>query len=398
MDLSFDQQQAYDKIGDWIKNPDGKRVFNLRGYAGTGKTTIAKHLATQASGDVIFAAPTGKAAHVLRCQGLPSEVMTLHKLLYSPNGENPSVEKIRQEIANLKMEKADEKEIQKLRDKLHVEMKRNHLSFSYNPVSLLNTVALIIVDESSMVNDSVAEDLLRLNKPILTLGDPGQLPPVTGSGYFSRMEADWLLTEIHRQARDSPVIQLATMVRKGSYPTLGRYGTSEVVPRASITEAWAHPDAGQVLCGRNRTRIVWNKAIRRKRGYEGLLTIDERLICLKNNYDFLTWNGCIYKVVNIYSTGSDDRLGVDVLDDEGTELAFEIMVEDLRGNGAELTKNDREGSVEVTYGYTITVHKSQGSQWPSVQIIDESTLFGNTAQQHLYTAITRAQDRVTIAI
>jgi len=395
MNLSFDQQAAYDKIGDWLKRRT-KPVFNLQGYAGTGKSTIAKHLASQANGETIFCAPTGKAAHVLRSQGVSA--MTIHKLLYSPNGENPEIENLRQNISDLKqLNPVPEDKLTKARDQLHDLMKRSNLSFSYNPLKLDN-VGLIVIDESSMVNDNVAEDVLRLNKPILALGDPAQLPPVAGSGFFSRGEPDWLLTEIHRQASGSPVIRLATTVRQNRPLELGSYGDSRVIRRADIDESWADPASGQILVGKNKTRLMWNKAVRRKRSFEGDIVQNEKLICLKNNYDYFVWNGCIYSVTDISPGTRPNRIFVDVLDDEKQFYSFEILEEDLRGQGAEVTGWERDGCVEVTYGYAITVHKSQGSQWPVVQIVDESSSFGLHSRNHLYTAITRAQEKVTVAI
>ena len=87
--------------------------------------------------------------------------------------------------------------------------------FLLNEQSLLRDAELIVLDEVSMVGDDMARDLLAFGKPILVLGDPGQLPPIKGEGAFTEAQPDVMLTEIHRQAAESAIIRLATMARQG---------------------------------------------------------------------------------------------------------------------------------------------------------------------------------------
>ena len=84
-----------------------------------------------------------------------------------------------------------------------------------------------------MVGEDMARDLMSFKKPILVLGDPGQLPPIKGEGAFTNVAPDIMLTEIHRQAAESAIIRLATMAREGQPIGFGSYDAmSPRCPRA----------------------------------------------------------------------------------------------------------------------------------------------------------------------
>src|SRR5262249_60485852 len=160
------QAAALKAVAQWHRT-GAKQVFRLYGYAGTGKTTLATHFAAGIGGTVAFAAFTGKAAHVMRNKGC-SNATTIHGLIY-------------------RLEKADEK---------------GKPIFILNPDSHARRTRLIVIDEASMVNATIGRDLLGFRVPIVVIGDPAQLPPVEGAGFFTTGEPDFMLTEIHRQARD----------------------------------------------------------------------------------------------------------------------------------------------------------------------------------------------------
>jgi exodeoxyribonuclease-5 len=189
---------------------------------------------------------------------------------------------------------------------------------------------------------------------------------------------------------------MATDVREGRPLVLGQYGDgSAVIPRGEATEALAQPDV-QVLCGKNATRHGWNAAIRRKRGFTGLLNPGETLVCLRNDYDLSMWNGALYTV---QACGEEycGRIPVTLCaEGEIDRIETEILVADLFGRGMEVMHNDRYDSAEMNYGYVLTTHKSQGSQWPNVAVLDESSVFKGQKDRWLYTAITRAEKTVTV--
>ena len=178
MKFSPEQDAALKAVAQWLKT-GRPQVFRLFGFAGTGKTTLARHIADGIDGDVLFAAFTGKAAQVMRAKGC-GNARTLHSLIYRPRGET-------------------------------TEEKTGEVSptFALNRRSPAAKASLIVVDECSMVDEALGKDLLSFGAPVLVLGDPGQLPPVSGGGYFTEAQPDALLTEVHRQARENPIIAMA---------------------------------------------------------------------------------------------------------------------------------------------------------------------------------------------
>ena len=156
-------------------------------------------------------------------------------------------------------------------------------SFVLNRSSVASKAALIVIDECSMVDEDLGRDLLSFGKPVLVLGDPAQLPPVKGGGFFTAELPDAMLTEVHRQARDNPIIRLSMAVREGQPLPLGAYGESRVIRRRDI-DADAVMRADQVLVGLNRTRRLYNGRIRELSGYRNPMPGEgEKLVCLRND-------------------------------------------------------------------------------------------------------------------
>ena len=137
--------------------------------------------------------------------------------------------------------------------------------FALNPQSDAADAKLIVLDEVSMVGEEMARDLMSFGKPILVLGDPGQLPPIKGEGAFTRDAPDVMLTEIHRQAAESAIIRLATMARQGEPIGFGEYDRCVAKMRkGDVTPAQALR-SGQLICGMNATRLQLNNAMRARR-------------------------------------------------------------------------------------------------------------------------------------
>src|SRR6187401_3187783 len=241
------QDSALKAVADWLKAKPGKNgtppIFRLFGYAGTGKTTLARHIADGVGGEVKFAAFTGKAALVMRNKGCDN-ASTIHSLIYRAREsgvEQPSFE-----------------------------------LWDDAPAS---KAKLIVIDECSMVDAELGRDLMSFDCPLLVLGDPAQLPPIQGGGYFTDAEPDAMLTEVHRQARDNPIIRLSMDIRAGLSLVEGQYGDTQVVRRANLDPKRVL-GADQVLVGRNVTRRAYNARLRERRGFAGPLPLaGDKLVC-----------------------------------------------------------------------------------------------------------------------
>src|SRR6185295_7452038 len=230
-DFTPHQDAALKAVGAWLKDGPGERgtppLFRLFGYAGTGKTTLARHLAAHIDGEVKYAAFTGKAALVMRRKGCAG-ASTIHSLIYrarESGEETPTFE-----------------------------------LWHDAPAS---KAKLIVIDECSMVDAELGRDLMSFGVPLLVLGDPAQLPPIQGGGFFTEVEPDAMLTEVHRQAEDNPIIRLSMDIRAGLELEPGRYGESAIVMRNDL-DPQRVVEADQVLVGRNATRRSYNMRMRQR--------------------------------------------------------------------------------------------------------------------------------------
>ncbi|MEO0329178.1 MAG: ATP-dependent RecD-like DNA helicase [Pseudomonadota bacterium] len=373
MKFSPQQDQALVDVERWLKAGD-RQVFRLFGYAGTGKTTLARHLAEGVDGDVLFAAFTGKAAQVLRSRGA-SNASTIHSLIYRPRGEE-----------TVEDEETGKTEVLPM--------------FSLNRQSALSKAALIIIDECSMVDEQLGRDLLSFGTPVLVLGDPGQLPPVSGGGFFTEHEPDVLLEEIHRQALDNPIVELARQVRSGNSVMIGDYGdTTKVIPKSQV-DADLVLTADQVLVGINRTRRRYNERLRQLKEFEGPLPASgDKLVCLRNDPQKGLLNGSLWQVTSAARTVKQSMNVLIRAEDEGVErysAKVKLLKAAFEEPEREIPWQIKRRHDDFDYGYALTVHKAQGSQWDNVVLFDESYAFREHRDRWLYTAITRAANTLTV--
>jgi len=360
MTWSPQQDEALKAVARWLK--EGKpQVFRLFGYAGSGKTTLARSFAEALDGEVVFGAFTGKAALVLREKGC-KDARTIHSMIYKPrdvDAEEPS--------------------------------------FVLNEDSVAAKADLIIIDECSMVDAELGRDLLSFGKPVLVLGDPAQLPPVKGGGYFTEAEPDIMLTEVHRQAADNPIIRMSMLVREGGGLSHGAYGESRVIRREDI-DASAVVEADQVLVGLNNTRRAYNRRMRALFGHEASLPEPgDKLVCLRNERKKGLLNGSMWIVKTTAAVRNKKlRLGIVPEDDPNRKALRVGVLPDYFLAGEEaIPFAQRRESEAFDYGYALTVHKAQGSQWDHVALFDESGAFREHRARWLYTAVTRAARRLT---
>jgi exodeoxyribonuclease-5 len=387
------QAAALDAVGKWLRDPNAPQVLRLFGYAGTGKTTLARHLAALQDGPVYFAAFTGKAAAVLREAGCPNAT-TLHSLIYLPfDKSRAKLDELKRSLDALSPSHPDfpeakgdyEAELYKVRTP----------GFNLNPDAEIRGAKLVVVDEVSMVDKKLGRDLESFGTKILVLGDPAQLPPVDGAGYFTNATPDILLTEIHRQAADNPIIRWATAVRRGELLPFGDAGRAKKIKRDRMSPEVLSTLVDAILTGKNETRRTINAKVRKHRKFSSVYPMKgDALICLMNKHDLGFLNGVVCRASNDAAQVSDEMVMMDVLY-EGrnyTSLACDAAI--FRGEEGDWTRK----YLQFDYGYAMTVHKAQGSQWRRVAIWDDG--FGKREpvqrRRWLYTAITRAQEELII--
>lgn len=385
VNLSKDQEKALKDILEWFKKDKEKMGFvTLGGFAGTGKTTLIAILRQELAKinkdlKVGFVAYTGKAARVLKTKLKEQNIIlkgdsvsTIHSLIYSP-------------IIN------DKDEIIGWQTKEEIEPN------------------LIIVDESSMVDETIWHHLLKYKIPIIAVGDHGQLPPIKGN--FNLMQKPHLkLEEIHRQARENPIIGLSIearekgMITSGKYSSgVGKFSSSDLDFQESMNEMLENYNPETlILCGYNSTRRKLNNHIRNVLGFDSPNpSSGDRVICLRNNHKQNIYNGMLGTIVHIEK--KDKHWYLAEIDMDGENEIYEgfISVEQFNceaslnftGKRAKIMEGDL-----FDFGYALTVHKAQGSQAKKVILFEErfKQMSDDDWKRWLYTAVTRAEEELYI--
>ena len=411
--LTDDQERAKNLIAEWYFNTEDQ-VFVLSGYAGTGKTFLIDYvvrevLKMKVGSEAAFVSPTGKAAANLVKNGTLAG--TVHSLIYIRNEDDFDVNEDgeiidREELSFIKKEKIDEK------------------------------IKLIIIDEASMINETVLTDLLSFGVKCLFSGDGAQLPPVNGTCPLLA-NPHYTMKEIVRQAADNPIIQVATMARKGLPIPYGNYGDTVCVIRKGALKGEERKrlflKADQIICGRNVTRNRINEEVRAYKGIpqsEVLPTEGEKLICTLNDWEKPLDTGKKFHLVNgIIGRAYDVKEQPDELAtmefqadflDYGVKVPFDTGIftkgkyQHSYGQRAvhlvdgtvvheynyELLRRLKAVAEEpicrFEFAYAVTCHKAQGSEFDFVIVFDEAWAFGEEKDRWLYTAITRAKEKLLI--
>lgn len=346
--LNAEQARAVDAFAEVHRGRRGR--LTLGGYAGTGKTTVIRAIVERyGTKGLAVCAPTGKAAHVLRSKGVEG-ACTLHSLIYTPRGTGA------------------DGQVRFVRTKGEVPR-------------------VVIVDEASMLSVQLVRDLERVVKYVFYVGDHGQLEPV-GDDPGLMLAPDIRLEAIHRQAEDSPIITFAHHVRLGHAPAT--FGAD-----ARVQHGWTADlaDFDVILVGYNESRRKVNAWVREQRGFSGKLPqVGEQIICLRNSSDYEVWNGMTATVRTIDTTRC--RMTVDTDDGPRANVPF-----DPAQFGAATVKpyeRGRKGQSVPTlwdFGYAITCHRGQGSEFARVAVVEELHSDWSAARWR-YTAATRASQHL----
>lgn len=402
MSLNKEQDEALVKINEWLKDPN-KWEFRLGGYAGTGKTFLLQHFINSYEGNVTCCTPTGKAAAVLSIKLNGHSVQTIHSLLYRP------VQVTDQDVAlyqSMLDAEPENEVIQKMLADAKAKMKVGQVGFIQKDEHGIQPGQLLIVDESSMVTAKMYDDIKATKCKALFVGDPGQLPPVKGGDWFIKGDFGYILQDAQRQALDSPILRLALAIRTGAVVKADyQFDNCRIVDKDDFDKGeWDHYQ--QVLTGKNFTRHSINRFMRtRKFGKEAnhLPYADEKMAFQKNEDrgGINITNGLQFLTASDYRYDDDkDQYLIDV-DFDG------IKLEDMPFHDFHCRANYNDKLVdiewrlktklrEIDYAYAITVHKSQGSEWESVILADDSMNKKDTdfRRRWVYTAVTRAKNRL----
>lgn len=375
-----------------LKHKNNERYIIISGYAGTGKTTLVHFIIEAldvAEDRVAYASFTGKAAEVLRKKG-NKNAMTLHKLLYDsfprPGGG-------------------------------FIRVPKPSLDFE-----------IIVVDEVSMVPKSMIDKLLQYKCFIIFLGDPGQLPMIDKNEAHDLLDhPDVFLDEVMRQAKESEIIQLTMKIRNGEEIPYMQGKEVMVIPKQELVIGhltWAD----QVICATNVTRHNINQQMRTLYGFEGDLQPNEKVICKRNYWDDINddgdalVNGTIGIVDNVFDSFikipnyiKNNRHTIPTimcdLKPEIGQIFKEVNIDkdfllsenpcvDWRVSYQIGKLRPRIGDIlprQITYGYALTCHAAQGSQWGKVLVLEESFPFDREEHKRwLYTACTRPENKLVL--
>lgn len=392
MELTAKQQEGLKIALERYNNHEKYTVIS--GYAGTGKSTLVKFIidALEVSpARVVYATFTGKAAEVLRKKGNPN-AQTLHKLLY------------------------DTKPLK-------------NGGFYRHPKDNLAPAKIVVVDEVSMVPKDMINLLLGHKVYVLFLGDPFQLPMIDKSQSHTLLDHPHVfLDEVMRQAAESEIIRLTMKIRAGEAIQYGK-GTEVQVAPASELCTGMYTWADQIICAKNNTRHAINQQIRELNGYTGYLQEGEKVIIKRNYWDdcndegnalvngstgiLKNWKEDVIVIPqNIRMTGSRkiDIIKADFYPEVGSpfnNIAFDkkFLIDEepcLDWKVSYQLNQTKKFGVDLiprqmTYGYAITCHCAQGSEWEKVLVIEENFPFEKTEHARwLYTACTRPSEKLVL--
>jgi len=386
--LSAEQLAAVDRVATWFHDvqddvpgfdvPDFRtRRFRLGGLAGTGKSTIVKWIAREIGVDVGICAFTGKAAYVLRQKGM-RQATTMHRLMYDPVAACEGCGMLAKEFGDRPDHWC-----------AHTKVSKQFVRKVVIPYGL------VIVDEASMVNRQLMDDLEAFGVPVLYVGDHGQLEPI-GDNPKLMVDPDIRLETIHRQAEGSEILKLAHLVREGKTPETT--GPKAQVVRANTMPRDA-PDYDAIICGFNKDRVAINAWVRRQHGRTGPVTAGDRVVCLRNDHDLGIFNGMLATVtdVRVMKAANGHSMPVmDVIDDSGDEFESLRYAPEQFGEEATLRDNRKEKTL-WDFGYALTCHRCQGSEFSRVLVLEQIAPKWDPRRWR-YTAVTRAADELVYCV
>ena len=373
------------------RHKQGEKYTVIAGYAGTGKSTLVRFIIDALDVEekrVVYTSFTGKATEVLRKKG-NKNAMTLHKLLYDS-------------------------------------IPRPAGGFYRKPKPFLD-YDIVVADEISMIPKTLMDLLLCHKVYVICLGDPFQLPPINKDEDNHLLDKPHIfLDEIMRQAAESEIIQLTMKIRNQEDIDYFKGNEVQVIDKAQLNTGmllWAD----QILTATNAKRVAINNQVRGLLGKGPEPEDGDKVICLRNYWDDFSINGdplvngTIGTLRNTFQTWRDiprwiksDITRFDVL--QGDLIVGEDLYESLEMDRKMIKFGEKccdwrlsyqlgklkpkYGEIvpkEFAYGYAITTHKAQGSEWDKVLVLEEAFPFQKEEHARwLYTACTRAAEKLVL--
>ena len=441
-----DQIEAIRRFSAFVEQSSSSSIFLLKGYAGTGKTTLIaswlKPLLKQGY-KVVLMAPTGRAAKVMSTYA-KAKANTIHKRIYFAQ-----------------------------------QNKQGGIQFTLQKNKFRK--AVFIVDEASMISDeqssaqlfqngSLLQDLISYVQQgdrckLVFVGDTAQLPPVKQelspalnqnylSLHFSTEVSEVELSDVLRQDALSGILHNATNLRNIMHENIDDHFQFLIRNKTDITHLQdgydiqgaledGYRDVGRtentIIVRSNKRANQYNRQIRTQiMSLENDLAVGDLLLVVKNNYFWLTpesqagfiANGDVIEILRILSfqelygfrfakvhvqlvdypdqDAFDTVLILDALDAEGHALTYEQsneLYQKVRQDYShlpkykqypEVKKNPFFNALQVKFAYALTCHKAQGGQWKRVFIEKPYLPEGPSVDYYrwLYTAITRASEHL----
>lgn len=436
-DLSSDQREVYASLISWVDGGDGKLFFGeegcptqgiltIGGFAGTGKSTLLGVFAAETKRQVAYVTLTGRASSVLRTKlkaagakfaEQPAPPENLQKRYAAGKHINPKfVERYAFDTPNASYVGT----IHSLLYRPVIDEKTEELKGWVKRETLDRRYELLVVDEASMVDEAIMRDLQSYGVPIVAVGDHGQLPPVMGSGSLMK-SPDLRLEKIHRQAEGDPIIQLSAAIRETGELQPQRFDgrggirfmrrdkpeTIEAIFREARSSDSLLDVA--VLCWANKTRIRMNSHARKGAGFRGCPNLGEIVICLKNAPP--VFNGMRAQLMAAGDLQGHRVMAPGFFKDEGFTESLEMCAaqfnrERVFSNLEELQERlpgcfaMKQAGQFFDYGYGLTVHKSQGSQFQHAVVYVDRRVepWSEDWRRWAYTAVTRSAGRLTVFV
>lgn len=383
--LTDEQQSLVKDCYNWFYNSNDL-VFEFAGGPGTGKSFVLDFIINYLGinrNNIAPMAYTGAAAVNMRTKGLLN-AGTIHSWIYHTN-ISPKIDKSGNYIMDDYFNRPKE-------------------GLDFIPKVKLKDIKLIIIDEAYMVPFEMKKDIEKFGIKIIACGDWNQLPPINSTPAYLNNKNINLLTKVMRQAENSNIVKLAYSVLNGYPISNGYYGDVLVINEDELTDQMII-SSDVVICSKNNTREYYNNKIRSIYGFHNKLPeYGERVICRSNNKyevveDINLANGLIGTVVNFPDVSGFDgkTFSLSFLPDLlntpfDIRASYKYFIAPYQQK--EAIKNDKylEGE-KFEFGYCITSHLSQGSQFDNAIVIEEP-MIGNINNRLSYVAITRARKRL----